>query len=80
MHYTLITFANEHANTRAIIEHKNIHANTRAIGVHYILATFTNARATIAHRIIRRHTPEQSECMKYYTGRHKSNHSPQHEL
>ena len=53
----------EQASTRAIIEHNKIHASTRAIGVHYILVTFTNARATIAHTIVHRHTPEQSECM-----------------
>ena len=61
VHYILITFANEHANTRAIIEHKNSRANTRAIGVHYTLIAFANTRATIAHKIVHRRTPEQSE-------------------
>ena len=53
----MVTFANEHANTIAIIEHRQSHANTRAIGVHYTLIAFANTRATIAHNIVHMHTP-----------------------
>ena len=79
VHYISTTFANEHASIIAIIKKKR-HPNTRTIGVQYILCTFAHTRVTIAHNVIHMHTPEQSECMKYHTGRSKSNHSPQHEI